>query len=468
MEYKKVILISLDTLRLDGIKYADIHSYKHSITDRIDSAVLDDFISKGCFFKKNYTVAPYTATSHAAYFTGLLPKNNGVYDHFNSKLKVDSIFTFAKKAGYETFFKTDFPLILGKYLNFLKDVDNYYIEETDKSFDDFVKSEKALGFFHFGNIHMPYGFHSTKISGDDFRKKVESLEHEYNLAPDLKDFHDFAVETFRTEEDLNLLYRYKNLIKLLSGKKEFETIMNLYAEGINYFNHSILNSFLLKVMKYADEENCLVILFSDHGESWNNHSYGHFNSSDDECLRVPLVLYGKGIPQKVVNSRTRAIDLMPTLNELLFKLDLCFDGESLKNHIFADVEQQDRDVFCGVWINDMSDIMHNVNTVINNDYIDISQSRPIKYAACYYYGNKKYIVSYKRFALNGGLGLEDYIQSSLYKYDEQEKIVPIEMSKEENQKLQDTIDSLNVTNALAESFVEDELKKYHRMLGYGV
>ena len=108
MEYKKIIWISLDTLRADCINFNKnkLYTNEYKVKNSIDNSKLDELCAKGCFFANAISVAPYTSASHAAYFTGLWPKNNGLYDQFNSKLNAKTVFELAKRAGYTTIFKT--------------------------------------------------------------------------------------------------------------------------------------------------------------------------------------------------------------------------------------------------------------------------------------------------------------------------------------------------------------------------
>lgn len=467
-KYKKILLISLDTFRLDGIRDANVDFFNYSLSKKIKPSQLDLFLKKSCFFSNTISVAPYTAASHAAYFTGRYPKNNGIYDHYNSKLKIDTIFSNAKKHGFETYFKTDFPLILGKHLNFTKDVDFYFSENTNNAFEKFNKSKKAFGFFHFGNIHIPYGFQSLSVSGSAYKNKVFELEKKYNLTFDKRNFTDVAVEIIRSEEDLNLLYRYKNIVNYLFDNQLYEEILDLYAEGINFFNEHIFNDFLKEVMNRADKNNWLVVLFSDHGENWNNISYGHFNSSEDECLRVPLLLYGKNIPSKTILSRIRTIDLFPTLNELVFNDEIEVDGISLLSLIYSDKSHDNRDAFSGIWINEMKDISTNLSDVINKDNLDTTKSRSIKYCACYFYKNMKCVIWYHKF-LHGAKKLQEVNEINLFEYNKYGKLIPVDNSNKLIIEIcKEKIEELNVSEEINETFIKNELKEYMRMLGYGV
>lgn len=66
------------------------------------------------------------------------------------------------------------------------------------------------------------------------------------------------------------------------------------------------------------EENTYFCFTSDHGEElWDHGQWGHGHALYEEQLRVPLLIAGPGIKQQVVNTPVSAIDLLPTLANLL-------------------------------------------------------------------------------------------------------------------------------------------------------
>ncbi len=65
-------------------------------------------------------------------------------------------------------------------------------------------------------------------------------------------------------------------------------------------------------------EKTLFCFTSDHGEElWDHGGWGHGQSLYDEMIRVPLIVAGPGIASQVVSEPVSAIDLVPTLADLL-------------------------------------------------------------------------------------------------------------------------------------------------------
>lgn len=332
-----IILVSIDTLRADCINAsprAKEYNKKYKIKTSLKTDVLDKILNSGLYYNNCFSAAPYTAASHGAYFTGMWPLHNNVYEFFNRKLNKPTIFKYAKDKGYTTIFQTDFPVILGPYLGFTNSVDHYFIEDENKAFKTLVKNNKknTLSFFHFGGVHYPYGFHILKFGGKDYVNKVKSLEKKYNISSkDRYKLIDILDETFRNRKDTEFLLRYKYIIEKLYKGKLYNDLFELYLEGINYFIQHRFEKFILNVKNFVDKNNAILFIFSDHGEEWDNYSEGHHNSISDNVLRVPLIVYGKQISPRVEESLVRTIDLAPTIINLLPRNEdkINMDGSSL-------------------------------------------------------------------------------------------------------------------------------------------
>lgn len=337
-KYNHVILVCFDTLRSDCINAsprANGFSNKYGFNFKLKTTALDEVIKQGVYFDNCISAAASTSISHASYFTGLWPKNHGVYEYFNRKLKGQTIFQFARKHGYKTIFQTDFPIILGSYLGFDKGIDDYFIEDEEAAFKNLEKNKdrKTLSFFHFGGIHYPYGFHVYKFGGDDYIKKIEELELRYHISKDDAP-HDFHDESNRKKFDMELLSRYKAVLMKMYQQGLYKDIFKLYLEGVNYFFQNRGDNFLKKIKDFADKNDALLVIFSDHGEAWNEESFGHYNSLSDEVLRVPLVFYGKGITQKIEKKLIRTIDVVPTIFNMMefspaIRKSMIFDGQPI-------------------------------------------------------------------------------------------------------------------------------------------
>jgi choline-sulfatase len=464
-KYDRVVMISIDTLRADGIASNPVKLFPDKIGEGVHHNKIDDFLAESFLFNNAISAAPYTATSHAAYFTGQWPRNNGVCDQISTKLRSRTIFKMAQQKGYHTTFKTDFPFILGKHLNFLGGVDEYFIEDDDAALDAMKQHSKSFSLFHFGQVHYPYGFHILKYGGNDYLEKVSALEKHYRLSPEFAGLKDLASETHRSEMDLELLYRYKNIISHLYGSKMDHDLLQLYVDGINYFNETKLNSFLEKLMNSLKGDNYLIVLFSDHGENWSDGSYGHFNSLEEPCIRVPIAFLAKDIKPGIYQNRIRTIDVCPTLDELIFQEEYKCDGASLADMIYGGKIEKHREAFSAVWVTALDDYQRNVAAAVADLPIDSGATKPIRYSACSYLGDHKFVEHYK-FYHNRHLEMADL--QFVEMFDVSDLVSPKKIQVRDNvEEFRASIAHLNVEEPNG-SLQSETMRKYFQMQGYSV
>ena len=328
-QYQHVILISLDSLRNDCITavYSDFPD-KFYLGGKFKTTMLDYLVKHGTYFSNCISAAPYTSASHAAYFTGCWPRRNGVYEFFNRQIGSPTLFELARRKNIYTIFQTDFPVILGDSLGFTRGIDKYFIESEVAAFSELIKKQNrdTVSFFHFGGIHYPYGFHKLKFAKVDFPKKVCELEHKFNIKQ-VGAHADMLDESYRKGKDKDLLSRYKTIVDTLYSRKNYEVLHQLYINGIDYFLKHRFNQFIKKIIDFVDDTNSLLIVFSDHGENWAVDSRGHSNAINDAVLRVPVILYGKGIVKNlVIPDLIRTIDILPTIYQYSKIASADFDG----------------------------------------------------------------------------------------------------------------------------------------------
>jgi arylsulfatase A-like enzyme len=458
----------LDTLRADCIQSNPHKLYPrdYDVKVELQHSKLDELCSTGCFFPNTISVAPYTSASHAAYFTGKWPKNNGLFDQFNSKLDSKNIFEIAREKGFRTVFKTDFPFVLGKYLNMTNGVDKYIIENNEEALEEIAKNDKVFAFVHFGQIHYPYGFHNVGFGKDDYREKVSSLLKKYGISVEDVNLTDMAIETFRTKEDLDLLYKYKKIIAELYTKKLDSDLFNLYLEGINYFHQKLFNGFIEGIMDSVKDDNYLIIISSDHGEAWNDGCYGHHNSLDEGVIRVPLLFLSQDIKPRVFQNRVRTIDVVPTLDEMLFQSAEIFDGQSLNQIISQGITEEDRDAFAAVWVNESHDVLKKIKTLLATDEIQTSEGISVKYAVTSYRGQYKYSLHYKEF-VNRTSNIEDSQTEGLWLI---RNLTDFEQVFDEKimAQMRSFAEKLNSVKQGSGLKKNDEMREYFRLMGYKI
>jgi choline-sulfatase len=313
-------------------------------------------VGRGAFFLNTVSAAPYTAASHASYFTGQYPLRHGVAEFYQGRLSSPTLFTYGRRAGRRTILKVDFPIILGDQLGFTADIDTYLVEKDQEFIDAVVAADTSVACAHFGGVHAPYGFHSLTFGGAAYREKVAELEL---LLP--KDFPmpvDQLTETYRDPEDAGLLLRYKRVLDYLYMQRDYGTMFGLYLEGIEYFLGHRLEPFLAQLTERVKRagKSMLLVVFADHGHDFGPDSYGHFNSFEEGVLRVPVIMVGDGVEQRTHTARVRTVDIAPTVLEmagLRAPATGVFDGSSLADVVRGDRKaEEDLPAVAQAWTSD--------------------------------------------------------------------------------------------------------------------
>lgn len=162
--------------------------------------------------------------------------------------------------------------------------------------------------------HSPYlpprPFERVFYDGDEFDKKNKSLRPAMKFKP----FCDYFASWFPP------------------GCTDAEYVIAQYDGAVAYMDSCIANMFA-SIRTLGLEEDTLIVITSDHGETLNDHDcYFDHHSMYDQTLHVPLVFHWPGkVP---AGARFRDIcqlkDVTPTILELLgIKPKIKFDGRSL-------------------------------------------------------------------------------------------------------------------------------------------
>jgi len=402
-KYDAVVFVSLDTLRADAIGACPwkLWPKKYDVARAPATRGLDALVERSAFLSHCISSAPYTSASHATYFTGKWPLRHGVYEFFNRPLASDTIFTDARKLGYRTLFKVDFPIILGKFLGFTRDADEYIVEDDDAFLSSLSRPGPVMAFVHFGGIHIPYGFHNLMFGGDDYRAKVAELEREVDLREEPPG--DQLVETFRSAEDLAILIRYKRVVQELYGSRNYNRLFELYLEGVDYFMRRRFDPFLEKLQGLLEGRRHLLVVFGDHGEEYDDESYGHFNSAAEGVLRVPVLISGADVTPSVHLERARTVDIAPTVLEAIgapAERIRALDGTSMAPTIFGGAAYTPRDSVAQSYISLASEFVAYQKELLARGERP-GQLRHVRYREAAYSGRDKLVRQTHTYVLEG-------------------------------------------------------------------
>jgi hypothetical protein len=353
--YDHVVMISIDTLRSDVISSNPLKLWdkKHPTLSQPDTGVLDALIGEGFFFANCVSAAPYTSSSHASFLTGRWPLNHGVYEFYNRKLRQETLLSRAARLGFKTVLKSDFPVILGPTLGFDRGVHEFIVEDDDRFLESIRGEKKTFSLVHFGGCHVPYGFHNTKYGGEAYRAKLEALEREIGASTKLP--KDQLFETYRDDEDFRNLMRYKRAVQELWKASQPDRIFALYLEGVEHFLQTRFAAFMERLRGVLQGKRWLLVLFGDHGEEYDEESFGHFNTVTEGVMRVPLLFVADDLPRRMYRGRVRAVDVYQTISDLMGPsagFRKTNDGTSLASVITASATLPDLDNYAQTYVAD--------------------------------------------------------------------------------------------------------------------
>lgn len=270
---RNLLIVTLDTLRFDRL---GSYGSKAGLT-----AHLDRLASEGIRFERVLAHVPLTLPTHTSLFTSLYPTAHGVHDNgtFRVNASLPTLATTLQSAGYRTgAFVGAFVLDARFGLNRGFDVyDDYYGEkrgilslaQLERPADAVVApAERWIGTGEtpwFAWVHL-YDAHAPYRPPPEFARRSAG------------DLYDGEVA----------------------------------------FIDATLGGFLDRLSASGRLDETLVVVLADHGESLGDHGERtHGTFAYDSTLRVPWILWGRGIRPQVFAETVRQVDVMPTLLDLL-------------------------------------------------------------------------------------------------------------------------------------------------------
>lgn len=354
---ENIVVVSIDSLRWDYI-----------FDGSMDTPALNELRQTGVFFDTVITPAPFTIPSHASMFSGLLPYNHGIRDQRGTfaELRTNhSLFRILSDKGYEVASLDSSPILDNRGFGW-----NHLASANEENIPRALSRIESpfLVFIHFWEAHTPY---FAKLPSDRIRDILAN--HLRRMDPD--------AERNRLQESLyNRLRRYRidrirDLIEEGNGRI-IEELKRGYTEGIERIDEKISH-----IIEVLDSENVLeetlVVITSDHGESFNEYNeinrqadrrYEHGHFLYDTLIRIPAVFAHPQFDQTKVSSQVSTTDYVPTILDLLdvaTKLD--FDGASLVPFLFDEGEYDRRLAYSEVERDDGT-APQRVRSIRSNDY----------------------------------------------------------------------------------------------------
>ncbi|MBW8349188.1 sulfatase-like hydrolase/transferase [Bacillus sp. IITD106] len=318
-----VILFGIDSLRRDRMS-----SYGY---DRLTTPHIDKFAKGGILFENHFSPSIPTTPGYASMLTGMdcfgtdvvaLRHKGPLGDHVRTLPEVLS------ENGYNTTCVgfTGNPSSRGfqKYI----DYEGWGPDETSRC----PKAENL------NNVAIP---ELKRLAGEDkpfflFLRHMDPHSPYLPPKPYERIFYD-GNECDPNNDSLNKLKEFKPFADYITswlpeGCTDSEYVDAQYDGAIAYMDACIQNIFTT-VEALGIEEETLIIVTSDHGETLNEHEcYYDHHGLYENTLIVPLIMKfpGKLPAGKRISSVSLIKDIMPTVLELLaIESDISFDGRNL-------------------------------------------------------------------------------------------------------------------------------------------
>lgn len=291
---RNLVFILVDTLRSDHVH---CYGYKRNITPTIDYLAEEGILFENSLAQSSWTKPSFTSIMTANHPTsvGITGMNDAIIEN------ITTVSELLKKEGFYTAAFISNPY-LGKEHGFAQGFDEYHtifpadlsvakinadeLNEVVFKWLEKNKSKKFFLFIFYLDPHTPY-------------------------APP-NPYDKLFSPVSRASENL-----WKE--KIANPTKDYiDALINLYDGEIRFFDHE-LGKLFDKMKKLNLWDNSLIALNADHGEEFYDHFWWQHNHTlYEELLRVPLIIYGPGLPKGIrVKTPIQHIEIFPTLFELL-------------------------------------------------------------------------------------------------------------------------------------------------------
>jgi len=177
-------------------------------------------------------------------------------------------------------------------------------------------------------------------SGDVYRDKVDFLLDKYNLPKEETAYpgQHYPLSEEMSEADMRLKQNYRQVLAYLYKQKKYDDIMELYWEGLSYFDKNRFADFVRGLEEQGVLNNSLLVIVGDHGELWDDDNQGHNkgngkNALSEALIRVPLIIWQKDFKGNLkIEKQIRSIDIVPTILSILEIENKKFDGANLTDY----------------------------------------------------------------------------------------------------------------------------------------
>jgi arylsulfatase A-like enzyme len=321
-----LIVVSIDTLRSDHLP---CYGYFRNTAPNIC------LIGEKSALFENFIVHSYlTPMSQMSIFTSQYPSTNGITSFF-SVLKPDTV-TLAEvlsNNGYKTAAFGSSPEVIsafhimpgngsiptpevdlvhafGRGFDIFKDTDSFFgARQLPTMALDWLANNTQQPFFLWipmGTVHWPY----ASLIPTEFRSRFDPIDYEGILSDKVLNYGSVLSKIYKKRFYLN------GTASLLLTDKDTDYVNARYDAGI-YYTDSFVGALWQQLQQLKLDKNTLVVIYGVHGEDLMEHGYfTHYDIYDTE-VKTPLIVYVPKAGSKRIKDQVRAIDLAPTILDLL-------------------------------------------------------------------------------------------------------------------------------------------------------
>ncbi len=341
---KNVLLIVWDTVRAESLTP---YGYSRSTTPNLDL-----WARSGVQFQMALAPAPWTYPSHTSFFTGYWPYQLDSQWKYEFDAPVPTLAEYLGSRGYQTAgfaantncctyesglnrgFQHYEDYVLSPLALLGRVKPGRWLLENLAAHDDFVakkwirlQSRDAAG------INKAFlDWLDTRREDRPFFAYLNYYDAHDPYLPPKKFLGRFGVVPEK-RSDFELLLDTEEDVPRVLGIRELVMKRDCYDSCLAYKKKK-LEELLTTLAGRGLLENTLVIITSDHGESFGEHGvFNHASSLYLQQTRVPLVILGAGVPEgRLLREPVSLRDLPATVVECLGLTDRSpFPGESLAN-----------------------------------------------------------------------------------------------------------------------------------------
>ena len=293
-----IVLITIDTLRSDHLP---CYGYRNKIAPNICKLAKSSIL-----FTNAISQSSWTLPAHASILTG-------VYSHQHKA---------------ESFYKRDKIQMISTEYEYLPEL----LRQNGYSTAGFVSAFYVgpefgfdRGFESFNTINAGSKMITSRRITDNAITWIEKTDDKFFLWLHYYDphhkfrYHKMSdkIYTRQVDEKTNLKYKGWNVHPY--NKKFFEKNREKYTtlyDGEIFFVDYFIQQIIDTLSKSGKMEDTILVITSDHGESFNEHGLvGHDNQLYANLINVPLIIHIPGARPRRINKIVETKDIMPTILE---------------------------------------------------------------------------------------------------------------------------------------------------------